>query len=155
MPGTDRWIVISGSMSMHARMHAEQQDLQLSGVPAVLPPADDHIMAGLGEEEYQAAKRRAALAHFRKVMDPRTFGVLAVNGDKHGIRDYIGPNTFAELAIAFVQGKRIYLLQDVPVNLADELRAWGAIPLRGDLGRLIRDFHTENVGEEAAKTATG
>jgi hypothetical protein len=73
-------------------------------------------------------------------MDPRTFAVLAINADKHGIRDYIGPNTFAEVAVAFSQGKRIYLLQDVPQNLEDELRAWGVVPLRGDLGRLVGDF---------------
>ena len=63
-------------------------------------------MPGLGEEEYQAVKRKAALAHFRKVMDPKTFAVLAVNADKHGVRDYLGPNTFAEVAVAFALGKR-------------------------------------------------
>ena len=153
MPGTERRIVICGSMSMHSRMLEEQRELEEADVPAVLPPADEHIMPGLAEREYHAAKREAALAHFHKVMDPLTVAVLAINADKHGVRDYIGPNTFAELALAFVQGKRIYLLQDVPHNLADELRSWGVIPLRGDLGRLIADFHTYFRIEEAETSA--
>ncbi|MGA8349008.1 MAG: hypothetical protein WB773_14575 [Isosphaeraceae bacterium] len=140
MPGTERWIVLCGSMSMHARMLEEKQYLEEAGVTVILPPAEDPVMPGLGEEEYQAVKRKAALAHFRKVMDPKTFAVLAVNADKHGVRDYLDPNTFAEVAVAFALGKRIYLLQNVPRNLEDELRAWGAVPLRGQLDRLIDDY---------------
>ena len=86
MPGTERWIVLCGSMSMHARMLEEKQYLEEAGVTVILPPAEDPVMPGLGEEEYQAVKRKAALAHFRKVMDPKTFAVLAVNADKHGVR---------------------------------------------------------------------
>jgi hypothetical protein len=88
-------------------------------------------------------------------MDTRTCAVLAVNADKQGIRDYIGPNTFAELAIAFVNGKKIYLLQNVPRNLEDELTAWGAIPLRGDLSRLIEEVQRECAVEQAARSSSG
>jgi hypothetical protein len=140
MNGFDRRVVISGSMSQLPRMLEEQRLLEEAGVPAVVPPADEQVMEDLTLEEYQAAKCRAAREHLQKVMDPRTFAVLAVNADKHGIRHYMGPNTFAEVAVAFALGKHIYLLQDIPETLEDELRAWGAVPLRGNLSRLISDY---------------
>ena len=131
MADSERWIVICGSMSMHDRMLEQKRHLEAAGLTVMLPPADECTISGLGRADYQAAKRRAALAHFTKVMDPRTFAVLAINADKHGIRDYIGPNTFAEVAVAFSQGKRIYLLQDVPHNLEDELRSVGGCSATG------------------------
>lgn len=150
MHSKERWIVLCGSMSAHQRMLDEQHELEGAGLVAILPPSDDHVMAGLAEHEYHAAKRTAAMAHFKKVMDSRTCAVLAVNADKHGMRDYVGPNTFAELAIAFVNGKKIYLLQDMPRNLEDELKSWGAIALRGDLSRLIEEYYSECAVEEGA-----
>jgi hypothetical protein len=155
MPGTERWIVICGSMSQHDRMREQKDSLEETGIEAVLPPPDEHGFGSLAREEYEAVKRRVALAHFSKIMDRRTFAVLIVNADKHGVRNYIGPNTFAEAAVAFSQGKRIYLLQDVPETLADELRAWGAVPLYGKLDRLMNDYYASCRAEGTPASASG
>ena len=62
--------------------------------------------------------------------------VLVVNPPKQGVGHYIGANAFAEIAIAFYFGKKIFLLYDQFPPYADELSAWGVVPLRGDLGLL-------------------
>lgn len=49
------------------------------------------------------------------------------------IPNYIGANTFAEIAIAFYFGKKVFLLNDIYEPYSDELIAWGAIPLKGEI----------------------
>ena len=39
MPGTERWIVLCGSMSMHARMLEEKQYLEEAGVTVIFAPS--------------------------------------------------------------------------------------------------------------------
>jgi hypothetical protein len=70
-----------------------------------------------------------------------TDGILVANEPKHGDRNYIGANAFAEIAIAFNAQKAIYLLNDIPAAFEDELSAWGAIPLKGDLSILTADMN--------------
>ena len=63
-----------------------------------------------------------------------------MNCDKYGVSDYIGPNTFAEVAVALTHYKRIYLYQGIPDFYRDELVAWRAICLNGDTQRIISDY---------------
>ena len=126
-------IVICGSMSFYGDMLAFQKLLAEHGVPSIVPEAEDEYIAGLSEEGFAAFKRRVSFQYLMKIRSPETVAVLAVNKDKHGIRDYIGPNTFAEIAVAFAQQKRIFLLQGLPTDYFDELQAWGVISLDGSL----------------------
>ena len=66
--------------------------------------------------------------------------MLVLNRDKHGISNYIGPNTFAEISISLAHYKKIYLFQDMPKFYRDELSTWGVICLNGDLSRIINDY---------------
>src|SRR5262245_28418343 len=102
-----RRIVLCGSMSAYDAMLRLVRALRDEGVRIVVPVAEDHIKPQLNPEAFERFKRDVSFAHLRRIRDPRTFAVLAVNVDKHGIRDYIGPNTFAEIAVAFAQRKRI------------------------------------------------
>jgi hypothetical protein len=133
-------VVICGSMSAYSEMARIGNALQERGVLAVLPVPEDQIKYRLTPEEFQVFKRDVSFRHLRQIRNPATFAVLAVNVDKHGIRDYIGPNTFAEIAVAFAQRKGLFLYQDVPTTYDDELSAWGALPLRGELEALINAF---------------
>jgi hypothetical protein len=69
------------------------------------------------------------------------------SGTKYDISHYIGPNTFAEVAVAFAQSKKIYLLNGIPSVYEDELIAWRVIPLFGALHQLIDDFHKSYLRE--------
>jgi hypothetical protein len=128
-------------MSVYPCILDQQSCLTNSGVRTIVPDPEDDVAEELGPREFDEFKRRVAFAYLRKIRDPRTIAVLAVNCDNHGIANYIGPNTFAEIAVAFAQGKRIYVFQQIPAVYEDELVAWGAVPLGGDLSRLVDDFN--------------
>jgi hypothetical protein len=109
---------------------------------SVIPSNDDQIRSKFDNFDFDEYKRKSSMAHIRQIRRPETFGILVVNLPKHGIRDYIGPNTFAEVAVAFSRSKRIYLAYDIPEFYIDELRAWQVIPLAGDLSQLITDYES-------------
>lgn len=133
-------VVICGSMSFYPNMVEQQSLLRALGVKSVIPSPDTDVFQILNEEESLSAKRSASMKHIRRVRDGKTFGILVLNFDKHGIADYIGANSFAEIAVALAHYKRIYLYQGVPTFYRDELIAWGAVPLNCDLSRLVDDI---------------
>jgi len=128
-------------MGVYPRILEEQHALQDRGVRTVVPVAEDNIASGLTPKAFEAFKRRVGRQYLAKIRDVRTVGILAVNCDRYNIADYIGPNTFAEIAVAFAHGKQIYLLQAIPDLYRDELQAWEAIPLYGRLDTLVEAFH--------------
>lgn len=129
-------IVLCGSMSALAVMVAVGEELAEANVAAVVPPADDEALAR-STNTMLVRKRLASLAHIRRILDRSTIAILVVNIDKYGQRDYIGPNAFGEIAIAFAHGRRIFLYQGMPEQYQEELTAWGATCLDGDLRDVI------------------
>lgn len=139
-------IILCGSMSFYHDMSAIAAELARQDVPARVPDVSEIDAYAMASASYELAKRKASMRHIRKVRDQLTFGILVVNLDKHGVPDYIGPNTFAEIAIALAHYKRIYLYQGIPEFYRDEMKAWQVIPLHGRLDRLVLDYrHNEMV----------
>jgi hypothetical protein len=138
-----RRVVISGSMTFFGEMRRTAERLASDFVKSTVPVSEELLPATMSAEQYDAFKRDASFRHIRRIRDPRTFALLALNFDKHDIRDYIGPSTFAEIAVAAVSGKRIYLIGDYPEVYAEELATWGVIRLYGRLAPLIRDYSQE------------
>lgn len=136
-----RRFVICGSMSFASNMQRISHKLAEQDVASVVPDDVDLAAEYGSQEAYERFKRAVSRAHIAKVRDPRTVGIVVANFDKHGIKGYIGPNTFAEIAIAFADGKRIYLLNGIPTNFADELAAWGVKDLKGNLESLVTEYH--------------
>lgn len=63
--------------------------------------------------------------------------VLALNFDKNGQKNYIGGSTFLELYEAFMEGKKIYLWNDIPEGLLyDEISAFSPAVIHGDLDKV-------------------
>jgi len=60
---------------------------------------------------------------------------LVVNDEKHGVPNYIGGNVLIEMGQAYVNHKKIFLLNEIPYDtpLSDEIIAMDPIPLTGDL----------------------
>lgn len=138
-------VVICGSMVFYAEMVQQKRLLREAGLNSITPIPDTDVFRPTEEDDSIIIKRVASMKHIRKIRDQKTFGILVMNLDKHGISDYIGPNTFAEIAVALAHYKRIYLYQGVPAFYEDELTAWGAIPMNGNLSRLIDDLHQQSV----------
>lgn len=113
--------------------------LTAHGVDAVLPDVDN-LPLRASADEANAVKRAASKKHFDYIRDDATYAVLVVNVDKDGELDYIGPNAFAEIAVAFANDRRIYLWQGSPRRYSEELRAWGACELHGKISALEEDL---------------
>ena len=133
-------VVLCGSMSTRSVMEQVVEDLDAIGVPSVLPDRDDSLHRSKSWDEAVKIKRAASIRHLRRVTAPSTCAVLVVNTNKHGIMDYIGPNTLGEIVVAFTRGHAVFLYQRIPHDLRDELEAWGVVPLAGDLSPLVAAY---------------
>jgi len=127
-------VVISGSMQFIKEMEECKAPLEKKGFAVLLPEEDDWDK--IKPEEINSYKKAVSQKHFDAIASPDTYAILVVNNTKKGIANYIGANTFAEIAIAFYFGKNIYLINDIYEPYFDELSAWGAIPMRGDFNSL-------------------
>ncbi len=60
--------------------------------------------------------------------------VLVLNFDKNGIKNYIGGNTLMEIGFAYVNNKKIFLLNPIPdMNYKDEIIACQPIVINKNL----------------------
>lgn len=119
-------IVLCGSMKVKDKILEVKDELERRDFNVLLPK---ECMEGL-------PKIIASRKHFERIIDKDNDYILIVNATKKGIENYIGPNSFAEIAFAFYFNKKIYLLNDIYEPYEDELVGWGAIPLKGDLDNI-------------------
>mgnify|MGYP000838379824 FL=1 len=85
-------------------------------------------------------KKIASRTHFSRIENKNNQIVLIVNTTKNGIENYIGPNSFAEIAFAFYFNKNIFLLNDYYEPYLDELTAWNVTPLKGNLNNIKKEL---------------
>ena len=145
-PASDarRTVVICGSMVHFSAMLRIQQTLRACGIESIAPEDERHIdREALSQNDWSKLKRRMSERYFRIIRRRSVFGILVANYEKHGRPNYIGPNTLAEIAIAVNARKRVYLLHDRYKELDEELEAWGAVSLRNDIERLVREFNDQ------------
>jgi hypothetical protein len=134
-------LVLCGSMTFFGHMRELREELNGYDINVALPDAEDGINDH-GPRQYELFRRHVVKRHLQRVRSQRTFGILVTNFDKHGIPDYIGPSTFAEIATAAATNKRIFVLQDFPTVFKDVLADWEAVPLRGRLEPLLELYHS-------------
>ena len=119
-------IVLCGSMKVKDKIVEYSKKLEEIGYNVLLPI---ECMQGLD-------KIIASRAHLERVIDSKNKIILIINEPKNSIDNYIGPNTFAEIAFGFYYKKKIYLLNDIYEPFKDELLGWGVIPLKGDITKI-------------------
>lgn len=119
-------IVLCGSMKVKDKILEIESLLKDKGYNVLLPK---ECIEGLPKEV-------ASRAHFKRIIDKENDTILIVNATKNNIRNYIGPNSFAEVAFAFFYNKNIYVLNDYYEPYVDELRSWGVKELHGNLDNL-------------------
>jgi len=108
--------------------------LSKNGFDVIIPEEDN--WSNIAKHEINDYKRKVSKRHFDEITDSDTHAILVLNETKSGVNNYIGANTFAEIAMAFYFGKKIYILHDIFSPYKDELLAWGAVALNGDLGSI-------------------
>ena len=137
-------IAICGSIKFAEEMKGVKKQLEALGHTALLP-----YSAEVGDlKPYWAELRARDLKEFAKIKGERVRGhfekivacdaILVLNYDKEGRRNYIGPNTFLEMGVAFHEGKKIFLLNPIMESDAnyEELLALQPIVLEGDLRKI-------------------
>ena len=134
-------IVICGSMGASAQMLSAKIELEKAGHEIVIPRNTEAYARGeLGfESDHESASNKIKHDLIRVYFDKikNSDAILVINTEKKGIENYIGGNTFLEMAFAHVLHKKIYLLNDIPeFGYQDEVIAMQPIIINGDLQRI-------------------
>lgn len=136
-------IVICGSMCFYDKMLEVSEILKAKGIPTLIPKEETVEKANLSVDEFANFKRKVSNQYLSKIRENTTYAILALNQRKNEIDNYIGANTLVEISMAFCWGRPIFLYNDFYTPLVDELTAWGAICLQGDLDKLIQHYKEE------------
>ncbi|KUK77731.1 MAG: hypothetical protein XD93_0129 [candidate division WS6 bacterium 34_10] len=129
-------IAIVASMKFPKQMVNTSKYLMQHGHTTILPVGvEKHIdNHALKKEEDSNTKIKGDLirGYYKKIED--SDALLVLNYDKNGLPNYIGGNTFIEMAFACVLNKPIYLLNPIPdISYTSEIEAMEPIILNGNL----------------------
>ena len=119
-------IVLCGSMKVKEKILEIDKKLKEMGLNTLLPKECLE-----GKDKLIASK-----AHFDRISSSISDAILVINESTNNIPNYIGPNTFAEIAFAFYFNKKVYLLNDIYEPFKDELVGWQVECLKGDLTKI-------------------
>src|SRR3989344_15983 len=138
-------IVIVGSSAFSDKMVQYKSKLRSMGFDAIVHPDYEEIVAGKNpkllermQKEHGKVKKQYDYIRWYFNAIKKSDAVLVLNFDKKNIRNYIGANTFLQIADAFELGKKIYLFNDLPDQnyIRDELEAMDFKILKGDLSKI-------------------
>ena len=102
-----------------------RQKLRQRGFRVFLPALVNYRERYRSVKQALRAKRRENRRHFQRIK--RSDAILVLNYSARRLPNYIGGSTFAEIAVAFSMGKKIFLVNPVPHHsiFKEELEAWG------------------------------
>lgn len=64
--------------------------------------------------------------------------IFVVNLEKNGIKNYIGGNVLVELGQAYVNDKKIFLLNPIPdMPYTEEILAFSPVVINGDFSKIV------------------
>jgi hypothetical protein len=114
-------IYVLGSNSFMREMVAAKDELRKLGYDGWIHP--DYVALVRGEKKEPVGKTASERA------------ALNVNLEKNGIKNYIGGNALIEMGQAYVNNKIIFLLNEIPQDLAytAEIECMDPVCLHGDL----------------------
>ena len=138
-----RRLMICGSMQFYEKMCICQRDLQAMGIDVMIPKDEGGLPDSIDEQSFLQFKRKVSSSYLKKIRDSATEAILVYNEPKRGIENYIGANTFVEIAMAFAWNRRIYLYNDYYEPYRDELLAWNCVCLNRDLSRIANDWNIQ------------
>jgi hypothetical protein len=140
-------IVICGSSAFKEQMLEYRDRLaKLGHVPVVHPDYEafikgekQDIWSQISGGEHHLAKRGQGYIKWYYEAIVASDAILVLNFDKKGVVNYIGGNTLMEIAFAYVNNKKIFLLNQIPeaVSYVDEIKAMVDNILDGDLGKIF------------------
>ena len=138
--GEQSKLIVCGSMKHYERMKELQKELIDNGIYTVVPEDEGQLPANMSEEEFNEFKKRVSRDYLKKIRSKGTYAVLVLNEEKNVIENYIGANTFVEIAVAFSWGRKIYLYNDIYEPYKDELVSWNAVSIHKDISLIKKDY---------------
>lgn len=123
-------IVLCGSRKFKDMIIRLGKEIETKGYEVVIPR----------EFIVPMSKKEHAKLHFSEIAKEDTDCILVVNEDKGDVKNYIGPNSFAEVAMAFFYNKKVFLKNDIYEPYQDELLGWEVIPLKGNLEKMYAEL---------------
>lgn len=139
-------IYVLGSNAFMKEMVQAKDDLIALGYEGWIHPDYEAFVRGEKQDvlrrseqgEHAAVKRENDYlrVHYRHILE--SDAILIVNLTKNGVDNYIGGNALIEMGQAYVNGKTIFLLSDIPTTLpyAAEIECMDPICLHGDLNNI-------------------
>ncbi|MFA5030638.1 MAG: hypothetical protein WC495_03555 [Patescibacteria group bacterium] len=122
-----------------------RDELNHLGHTISLPYTVEKIEAGeLSFEKFMKEKKAHGDLRFRTMGPDRikryynkivsSDAILVANYSKNNIQNYIGGNALMEMGFAYVNDKKIFLLNDIPeMPYTDEIKAMNPVILKGNL----------------------
>ncbi len=110
-------IGVIGSMQYTEKMIKARNKLIALGHDAFVTSLASPFIGKTDEEKekikIEQKNDQDAIREFWRLMQGAD-AVLAINLDKHGVKNYIGGNTFLEIGFAHVLNQKIFLLNPIP-----------------------------------------
>ncbi len=133
-------ITICGSIVFMDQMIKVQEQLLSMGIKQVYIPvgfAEGEKKSDISEEDgSRKIEHNLIKRHHDKIL--KSDAILVLNYDKNGIENYIGGNTLLELGFAFVNDKKIFLLNPIPnMQYSPEIIGMQPSILNGDLTKIV------------------
>lgn len=137
-------ITICSSLDFISQIKEISEKLGKMGHFVLLPRTAEMVIKGsLSQEDILKEKQTGDIVnrmirqdaikkHFEKIKN--SDGILVLNFEKKGVKNYIGGAVFLEIGFAHVLGKKIFLLNPVPeVSYKDEILAMRPVVIYRDL----------------------
>lgn len=131
-------VCICCSLSFTNEVLALAKELEQLGHEVLLP---NGVLSNIiNEPDFDPVQAKITTGNVNKHIDKvrQSDAVLVCNYDKKGIKNYIGANTFLEIAAAHYFNKPIFALHALPDQpyINDELQSFGIKVINGDLKAL-------------------
>jgi hypothetical protein len=152
-------ITICASSSFYRQAVDLQEELGKLGFSVIVPVMADEMkktnnfertffQPWLTDPTQYSVKADLMRGHFDKVA--KADAILVINGEKHGVPNYIGGNVLMEMALAFHLGKPIFILNEVPEESAFKEEIHGMLPitLQGNVADLPKAY--QKIGSTAS-----
>ena len=134
-------ITICGSVAFVKEMMEVKGKLEKMGHKVLVPTSAElnqykeywNNLKAKDWDNFVDIKGERMLEHFDKIKS--SDAVLVLNYEKMGKKNYIGGNTFLEMAVAFEHGKKILVLNPLPKDshYIEEIESMKPIVLNGDI----------------------
>ena len=134
-------ITICGSMQFFAEMKQLKRELEYLGFKVFIPSEEGTgtDYSKLSRQEQANLKQGYIDNHIDKIK--KSDAILLANYTKNEIKDYIGANTFLEMAFAYILKKKIFILNSIPLQPNTvEIEGLKPITLNGNINHL-NDIH--------------